>query len=418
MRRNQSAQVGDDVRGKIQPTQPVWVSRGAGGGTGMADIFISHSGQDNEAAAALGERIRRERPTWSLFYDKDNIRAGQRWQERLREELQSCRVVLALLSRNWLGSAWCFAEAVTASFRGKDVVGIETEDFTAEDLAARHRSCTSASAFACAPATTGPGRRSWRRWTARGSTRTTGSRSHPVSGPILAWLPSTKRMPACSSAASRRSPSIWASSTAARPGPFPAAGHLGCLGQRQVLAAARWPYPSPASEARVGRDQPVRGRARARAQPAGPNRQGARQSRHPCRGSTSQSPDDPGRSPRSWMRRCGGWSRPLVAGCCCRWIRRKLWYRRRQAGGPASCCSTPWPRFSAGDAACRGRCHDPHRIHAPPGGSVRRTRGAAAAGAVQHARLAGRGHREARRALRHRARARTHRAHHRGCPYR
>ena len=62
----------------------------------MADIFISHSGKDNEVAAAIGERIRRERPTWSLFYDKDNIRAGQRWQERLREELQSCRVVAGL----------------------------------------------------------------------------------------------------------------------------------------------------------------------------------------------------------------------------------------------------------------------------------------------------------------------------------
>jgi TIR domain len=66
----------------------------------MADIFISHSGRDNEVAAAIGERIRRERPTWSLFYDKDNIRAGQHWQERLREELTSCRVVLALLSRS------------------------------------------------------------------------------------------------------------------------------------------------------------------------------------------------------------------------------------------------------------------------------------------------------------------------------
>src|SRR5215831_963048 len=90
---------------------------------------------DNEVAAAIGERIRRERPSWSLFYDKDNIRAGQRWQERLREELTSCRVVLALLSRNWLGSPWCFTEAVTATFRGKDVVGIETEDLTGDDLA-------------------------------------------------------------------------------------------------------------------------------------------------------------------------------------------------------------------------------------------------------------------------------------------
>jgi hypothetical protein len=81
----------------------------------MADIFISHSSQDNEAAAAIGERVRRERPTWSLFYDKDNISAGQRWQERLREELQSCRVVLAVVSRNWLASPWCFTEVVTAS---------------------------------------------------------------------------------------------------------------------------------------------------------------------------------------------------------------------------------------------------------------------------------------------------------------
>lgn len=101
----------------------------------MADIFISHSNGDNEVAAAIGERIRCERPSWSLFYDKDNIRAGQRWQERLREELTSCRVVLALLSRNWLGSPWCFTEAVTATFRGKDVVGIETEDLTGDDLA-------------------------------------------------------------------------------------------------------------------------------------------------------------------------------------------------------------------------------------------------------------------------------------------
>ena len=43
--------------------------------------------------------------------------------------------MLALLSRNWLGSPWCFTEAVTATFRGKDVVGIETEDLTGEDLA-------------------------------------------------------------------------------------------------------------------------------------------------------------------------------------------------------------------------------------------------------------------------------------------
>src|SRR5690348_15558599 len=101
----------------------------------MADTFISHSSKDIEAAAAIDRRIRCDRPTWTSFYDKEHIHVGQRWQERLREELTSCRVVLALLSRNWLESHWCFAEAVTASFRGKDLVGIETEDLTSDDLA-------------------------------------------------------------------------------------------------------------------------------------------------------------------------------------------------------------------------------------------------------------------------------------------
>ena len=43
-------------------------------------------------------------------------------------------MILALLSRNWLSSPWCFTEAVTATFRGKDVVGIETEQLNTGDL--------------------------------------------------------------------------------------------------------------------------------------------------------------------------------------------------------------------------------------------------------------------------------------------
>jgi hypothetical protein len=43
----------------------------------MADIFISPRGQDSETAAVIDDRIKRERPSWSLFYDKDNFRTGQ-----------------------------------------------------------------------------------------------------------------------------------------------------------------------------------------------------------------------------------------------------------------------------------------------------------------------------------------------------
>jgi len=54
---------------------------------------------------------------------------------------------LGIRSSKWLSSTlvsavlfptlrpWCFIEAVTAAFRGKDVVGIETEDLTGDDLA-------------------------------------------------------------------------------------------------------------------------------------------------------------------------------------------------------------------------------------------------------------------------------------------
>jgi TIR domain len=94
----------------------------------MADILISDSAKDNKVDAAIGERIWRERPIWSLFYDKDNIRAGQCRQEQLRQELTNCRVVLPLLSRNWLDSHCCYSEAVTAAFCGNDALGIERRE--------------------------------------------------------------------------------------------------------------------------------------------------------------------------------------------------------------------------------------------------------------------------------------------------
>jgi len=48
----------------------------------MANALISDSTKDNEGAAITGERIWGEPPTWSLFYNKDNIRAGEHRQER------------------------------------------------------------------------------------------------------------------------------------------------------------------------------------------------------------------------------------------------------------------------------------------------------------------------------------------------
>jgi WD40 repeat protein len=93
----------------------------------MADIFLSHSSTDNDAADQIKSWLERDRKGWSVFLDRhthDGILAGQGWQERLRNELQSCRLVLAIITPDWLASRWCFTEAVTATFRGKDFIAV------------------------------------------------------------------------------------------------------------------------------------------------------------------------------------------------------------------------------------------------------------------------------------------------------
>ena len=93
----------------------------------MADIFLSHNSADNEAADQIKSWLERDRASWSVFLDKhphEGILAGQGWQDRLRSELQSCRLVLAIITPEWLDSRWCFTEAVIATFRGKDFVGV------------------------------------------------------------------------------------------------------------------------------------------------------------------------------------------------------------------------------------------------------------------------------------------------------
>jgi hypothetical protein len=50
-------------------------------------------------------------PCFSTHSPWGGIEAGQGWQDRLRSELQRCRVVLAVVTADWLASRWCFAEA-------------------------------------------------------------------------------------------------------------------------------------------------------------------------------------------------------------------------------------------------------------------------------------------------------------------
>jgi hypothetical protein len=170
----------------------------------MADIFLSHSSADNDAADTIRAWLGRDRSSWSVFLDKnprDGILAGQGWQDRLRSELQSCRLVLAVITKDWLASRWCFTEAVTANFRGKGFVGVVPAALPASalDIAPPivHEQQRQPSISQRVPGGTICSTRS----TARASIRISGLRSPKMWGLIRDSSPSRRKMPASSSVA-------------------------------------------------------------------------------------------------------------------------------------------------------------------------------------------------------------------------
>ena len=90
----------------------------------MARLFISHSSRNNDKAVEVRDWLAKN--GWDdVFLDLDperGIVAGQRWKEALQQAAQRCEIVLALISAEWLASAWCKAEIDAARLMGKKVI--------------------------------------------------------------------------------------------------------------------------------------------------------------------------------------------------------------------------------------------------------------------------------------------------------
>src|SRR5215472_14285052 len=81
---------------------------------------------------------RRGRKVWlsgegwgDLFLDLDperGIAAGERWERALNEAARRCEAVLFLISKAWLGSAWCKNELNLARRLNKRLFGILIEE--------------------------------------------------------------------------------------------------------------------------------------------------------------------------------------------------------------------------------------------------------------------------------------------------
>ncbi len=102
----------------------------------MNRIMISHSSANNEAA--------REMLGWlaangwdDVFLDLDperGIAAGDRWQETLRQAVNTCEAAIFLVSPAWLASKWCLAEYLFTKNLGKSCFPVIIEPVAWDDL--------------------------------------------------------------------------------------------------------------------------------------------------------------------------------------------------------------------------------------------------------------------------------------------
>jgi TIR domain len=87
----------------------------------MPVLFISHSSKDDARVDALADWLRADGFT-DFFVDHQRIAGGDKWPEALRASAGSCRVVVCLVTPNWLASSECFAEFEAAWYMGKRII--------------------------------------------------------------------------------------------------------------------------------------------------------------------------------------------------------------------------------------------------------------------------------------------------------
>jgi hypothetical protein len=89
----------------------------------MSEIFISHIHEEKDQANALRWYLR-DRLHVDAFLTSDmfQLLGGEEWLQRIRRELQTCRIVLSVLSRKSVKRPWINFEAGAAWVTNKPVI--------------------------------------------------------------------------------------------------------------------------------------------------------------------------------------------------------------------------------------------------------------------------------------------------------
>lgn len=87
----------------------------------MDNIFISYGREDaRELAIRLRDDLRAV--GYSVWLDLSQIGGGANWSETIEQGIETCTVLLALMSRSSYQSAWCRAEQLRAVRKGKRII--------------------------------------------------------------------------------------------------------------------------------------------------------------------------------------------------------------------------------------------------------------------------------------------------------
>ena len=75
------------------------------------NVFLSYSHNDHAAASMLHDQLARQ--GLCVFWDKEGIRAGDLWLDRLQEAVDGCGAFIVLVGRDGVGR-WIGAETQAA----------------------------------------------------------------------------------------------------------------------------------------------------------------------------------------------------------------------------------------------------------------------------------------------------------------
>jgi formylglycine-generating enzyme required for sulfatase activity len=102
----------------------------------VSRIFLSHSSNNNAEAIAVHDWLIDQ--GWNeLFLDlhpERGFKAGQRWQDALKQAAERCELVIFLISPAWAASKWCLAEFLLAKQMSKRIFGVIVAPTPFEDI--------------------------------------------------------------------------------------------------------------------------------------------------------------------------------------------------------------------------------------------------------------------------------------------